>query len=94
MVGAAQLSDLRSGHPLTTNTEPNEGEDKYWAFEATASKRYANGWSLLGVGNRWDRRDVLNINPRNPNEAAYRAQSSSGTISLDRSCRRPTRASG
>ena len=31
----------------TTNTDPNEGEDEYWAFEATASRRYANGWSFL-----------------------------------------------
>jgi hypothetical protein len=55
---------------LTTNTEPNEGEDKYWAFETTASKRYANGWSLLGSYSI-DRRDVRNNTPRNPNEGRY-----------------------
>src|SRR5918994_1617307 len=64
---------------LTTNTDPGEGEDKYWAFESTASKRYANGWSLL-ASYSVDRRDVRNINPRNPNEAAYRAQSQNGTL--------------
>jgi hypothetical protein len=66
----------------TTNTDPNEGEDKYWAFEATASRRYASGWSFL-ASYSWDRRDPRNINPRNPNEAAYRAQSTSGAISTD-----------
>jgi len=66
----------------TTNTAPNEGEDNYWAFEATASRRYANGWSLL-ASYSWDRRDPHNINPRNPNEAAYRAQSTSGVITTD-----------
>jgi hypothetical protein len=55
---------------LSTNTSDNEGEDKYWAFEATASRRYANGWSLLGSYS-WDRRDVRNIAPRNPNEQRY-----------------------
>jgi carboxypeptidase family protein len=55
---------------LTTNTEPGEGEDKYWAFESTASKRYANGWSML-ASYSIDRRDVRNIKPRNPNEAKY-----------------------
>jgi Carboxypeptidase regulatory-like domain/TonB dependent receptor len=65
---------------LFVNTEPGEGEDRYWAFESTASKRYSNGWSLLAAYTV-DRRDVRNINPRNPNEAAYRAQSSSGTLS-------------
>src|SRR5262245_30430504 len=67
---------------LTTNTDPNEAEDKYWAFEATASRRYASGWSFL-ASYSWDRRDPRNINPRNPNEAAYRAQSTSGAISTD-----------
>ena len=64
---------------LTTNTEPGEGEDKYWAFETTASKRYANGWSLL-ASYTVDRRDARNINPRNPNEAQYRAQSQNGAL--------------
>jgi hypothetical protein len=67
---------------LTTNTAPGEGEDKYWAFESTASKRYANGWSLL-ASYSIDRRDVRNINPRNPNEAAYRAQSNNGSLTND-----------
>ena len=67
---------------LTTNTDSNEGEDKYRAFETTASRRYANGWSLL-ASYSIDRRDPRNINPRNPNEAAYRAQSTSGAISTD-----------
>jgi hypothetical protein len=65
---------------FTTNTADNEGEDKYWAFEATSSKRFSNGWSLL-ASYSWDRRDVRNIAPRNPNEAVYRAQSSGGTLS-------------
>jgi hypothetical protein len=64
---------------LTTATEPGEGEDKYWAFETTASKRYANGWSML-ASYSIDRRDARNIHPRNPNEAAYRAQSNNGTL--------------
>ena len=65
---------------LITNTAPGEGEDDYWAFEATASKRYSNGWSLL-ASYSWDRRDPKNIDPRNPNEEAYRAQSSNGNLS-------------
>ncbi len=55
---------------FTTNTSDNEGEDDYWAFEATASRRYASGWSFLGSYS-WDRRDVSNITPRNPNEQRY-----------------------
>jgi hypothetical protein len=55
---------------LTTNTAPDEGEDKYWAFETTASKRYSNGWSLL-ASYSWDRRDVRNNVPLNPNEQRY-----------------------
>ena len=79
---------------LTTNTAPGEGEDKYWAFESTASKRYANGWSFL-ASYSIDRRDVRNIAARNPNEAAYRAQSTNGNLSNDFNpdCRRPSRAS-
>ena len=64
---------------LVTNTAPGEGEDNYWAFEATASKRYSSGWSLL-ASYSWDRRDVHNIDPRTPNEARYRAQSNNGTL--------------
>ena len=44
--------------------------------------RHANGWSLL-ASYSWDRRDPRNINPRNPNEAAYRAQSTGGVITAD-----------
>ncbi|HJU41176.1 MAG TPA: hypothetical protein VJ691_00120, partial [Vicinamibacterales bacterium] len=65
---------------FTTNTEPGEGEDRYTAFEATASKHYSNGWSLLGSYSI-DRRDVRNINSRNPNEAKYRAISTNGNLS-------------
>lgn len=65
---------------LQTNTGPDEGEDSYTAFEATASKHYSNGWSLL-ASYSIDRRDVRNINARNPNEAKYRAVSTNGTIS-------------
>ena len=65
---------------FTTNTAPGEGEDRYTAFEATASKHYANGWSLL-ASYSIDRRDVRNINARNPNEAKYRAVSTNGNIS-------------
>jgi hypothetical protein len=64
---------------LTTNTASGEGEDRYWAFESTASKRYSNGWSLL-ASYSIDRRDVRNINPRNPNEARY-PQSTDGVLS-------------
>ena len=63
-----------------TNTAPGEGEDRYTAFEATASKRYSNGWSLL-ASYSIDRRDVRNIDPLNPNQAKYRAVSTNGTIS-------------
>jgi hypothetical protein len=65
---------------LTTNTVDGEGEDRYTAFEATVSKHYSNGWSLLGSYSI-DRRDVRNINPLNPNQAKYRAVSNNGTIS-------------
>jgi hypothetical protein len=63
-----------------TNTAPGEGEDSYTAFEATASKHYSNGWSLL-ASYSFDRRDVRNIDPLNPNQAKYRAVSTNGTIS-------------
>ena len=65
---------------LFTNTAPGEGEDSYTAFEATASKHYSNGWSLL-ASYSFDRRDVRNIDPLNPNQAKYRAVSTNGTIS-------------
>jgi len=61
------FGQLRS---LVTNTSPGEGEDKYWAFEATASKRYSAGWSLL-ASYSWDRRDVRNPEPQTPNQARY-----------------------
>ncbi len=88
--GTVQVWSVPSSYPtfnqvirLTTNTEPGEGEDDYWAFETTASKRYSNGWSLL-ASYSVDRRDVRNINARNPNEAAYRAQTNNqGVLMTD-----------
>ncbi|MCC7124813.1 MAG: TonB-dependent receptor [Acidobacteria bacterium] len=62
---------------LFVNTEGDEGNDHYTAFEATLSKRYSNGWSLLASYTA-DRRVVRNINPRNPNEALYGIQSQPG----------------
>jgi hypothetical protein len=55
---------------LTVNTAPGEGEDSYWAFEATSSKRYSSGWSLL-ASYSIDRRDERNNAPLNPNQARY-----------------------
>ena len=55
---------------LTVNTAPGEGNDKFWAFEATSSKRYSNGWSLL-ASYSIDRRDERNLIPINPNQARY-----------------------
>jgi hypothetical protein len=52
-----------------TNTGP-EADDRYNAFEATASKSYSNGWSML-ASYSIDRRNVRNPAPRNPNEARY-----------------------
>ncbi len=52
-----------------TNTGP-EADDRYNAFEATASKSYSNGWSLL-ASYSIDRRNVRNPAPRDPNEARY-----------------------
>lgn len=52
-----------------TNTGP-EADDRYNAFEATASKSYSNGWSLL-ASYSIDRRIVRNPAPRDPNEARY-----------------------
>ena len=55
---------------LTVNAADGEGDDTYNAFEATFSKSYSNGWSLLASYSA-DKRDIRNIVPRNPNEAAY-----------------------
>jgi len=55
---------------LTVNTAPGEGEDKFWAFEATSSKRYSSGWSLL-ASYSIDRRDERTNTPINPNLARY-----------------------
>lgn len=55
---------------LTVNAADGEGDDRYTAFEATFSKGYSNGWSMLASYSA-DRRDIKNIKPRNPNEAAY-----------------------
>jgi hypothetical protein len=59
------------GHVQTyfTNTGP-EANDRYTAFEMTASKSYSNGWSML-ASYSIDRRDVRNPAPRDPNEARY-----------------------
>jgi hypothetical protein len=61
------FGELRS---LVVNTDPDEGEDRYWAFEATASKRHSAGWSAL-ASYSWDRREVHNNTPLNPNQARY-----------------------
>jgi hypothetical protein len=55
---------------LTVNAAPGEGDDTYNAFEATFSKSYANRWSLLASYSA-DRRQIKNIDPRNPNEKLY-----------------------
>ena len=55
---------------LTVNAAPGEGDDRYTAFEATFSKSYSNKWSMLASYSA-DHRDIKNIAPRNPNEAAY-----------------------
>jgi len=55
---------------LTVNTAPGEGNDRFWAFEATSSKRYSSGWSLL-ASYSIDRRDERNNKPLNPNQARY-----------------------
>lgn len=52
------------------NTQGDEGNDTYRAFETTFSKAHTNGWSLL-ASYVIDRRNVKNIDPRNPNEALY-----------------------
>ncbi len=52
-----------------TNTG-SEANDRYTAFEATASKSYSQGWSLL-ASYTIDRRIVRNPAPRDPNEARY-----------------------
>lgn len=75
--GIVEVWSVPRSHPnfgqirnFVTNTAPGEGEDRYWAFETTASKRYASGWSLL-ASYSWDRREVRNNAPTNPNEARY-----------------------
>ena len=55
---------------LTVNAAPDEGDDRYTAFEATFSKSYSDKWSLLASYSA-DHRDAKNIDPRNPNEALY-----------------------
>ena len=84
--GIVEVWSVPRSHPnfgqlrtLVTNTAPGEGEDNYWAFEATLSKRLSAGWSMLGSYS-WDRRDVRNIDARNPNEERYRAQASNGNL--------------
>jgi Carboxypeptidase regulatory-like domain len=55
---------------LFVNTDGDEGNDTYRAFETTFSKAHTNGWSLL-ASYVIDRRNVKNIAPRTPNEARY-----------------------
>jgi len=55
---------------LFTNAADGEGDDRCTAFETTFSKSHTNGWSVL-ASYQIDKRDVKNIAPRNPNEAAY-----------------------
>lgn len=55
---------------LFTNAADGEGDDRFTAFETTFSKSHTNGWSVL-ASYQIDKRDVKNIAPRNPNEAAY-----------------------
>ncbi len=55
---------------LFVNAAPGEGDDRYTAFEATLSKHYSSGWSMLASYSA-DKRDAKNIAPRNPNEALY-----------------------
>ena len=55
---------------LTVNAAPGEGDDRYTAFErrsARAIRIDGRCWRRTAL----DRRDVKNITPRNPNEAAY-----------------------
>lgn len=62
--GFGQISEL------TVNAADGEGDDRYTAFEATFSKSYSDRWSLL-ASYSYDKREIKNITPRNPNEAAY-----------------------
>ena len=75
--GVVEVWSVPRTHPnfgqlrtLVTNTDPDEGEDRYWAFEATASKRHSAGWSAL-ASYQWDRREVRNNTPLTPNQARY-----------------------
>jgi hypothetical protein len=75
--GVIELWSVPRTHPnfgqlrsLVTNTDEDEGEDKYWAFEVTASKRHSKGFSML-ASYSWDRREVHNNIPQNPNQARY-----------------------
>jgi hypothetical protein len=75
--GTVRVWSVSRTHPgfgqireLTVNAADGEGDDRYNAFEATFSKSYSNGWSMLASYSA-DKRDIKNIAPRNPNEAAY-----------------------
>ena len=75
--GTVRVWSVPRSHPgfgqiseLTVNAAPGEGDDRYNAFEATFSKSYSNGWSMLASYSA-DKRDIRNITPRNPNDAAY-----------------------
>jgi hypothetical protein len=40
--------DVRTDPGADRQRRAGEGDDRYNAFEATFSKSYSNGWSLLG----------------------------------------------
>jgi Carboxypeptidase regulatory-like domain len=48
----------------------DESRNKYNAFGVTLNKQYSSNWSFLASFNA-DRRDLLDIAPRSPNEALY-----------------------
>jgi len=66
---------------LTVNAADGEGDDTYNAFEATFSKSYSNGWSLLASYSA-DHRNAKNIDARNPNEALYGIGATTGVWAL------------
>jgi hypothetical protein len=63
---------------LVVNRRPGEGTAQYTAYEFTFNKQNANGWSFLGSYNI----SMFHTNPNdpiNPNEAAYRATTATGS---------------
>ena len=73
---------------LTVNAADGEGDDRYTAFEATFSKSYSNGWSLLGSYSI-DQRDAKNIDAAQSERGALRHLVNN--VGTGR-CRKPTRA--